>query len=328
MSLSRRNIIILLIALAIIAIMATYGIVEVWNLLLLEPILNLLIILSSAFFGSFGLAIIVLVIIVRLLMLPLSLRQLRSTRAMQAISPKMQEIQKKYGKDQKKLQQEIAKVYKESGVNPLGCLWPLLLQFPIWIALYQSIMKAMAASPEQMLSLSQHLYSPSMIHQLVPLQEKFLWLNLALPDSWFILAILCGGSMWVLQKMSTVSSPDPRTQSMNRTMLWMMPVMFALFTLLVPSGLALFWVISNLIGIVLQYRVTGWGSLFARAPAPATQPAKGQRAEIAEGAAQQEKLATEEVKEEKRAEHGKSRSKRKDRRRSSRARSKKARRKS
>ena len=328
MSLSRRNIIILLIVIALIAVLATVGVVEVWNLVLLEPILNLLVILSSVFFGSFGVAIIVLTIIVRLLMLPLTLRQIRSTRAMQALGPKIQEIQKKYGKDQPKLQQEIGKVYKESGVSPLGCVWPLLLQFPIWIALYQSIMRALATSPEELLSLSQHLYSLTIIHQMVPLEESFLWLNLGAPDSWFILAILCGGSMWVLQKMSTVVSADPRTQSMSRTMLWMMPVMFALFTLLVPSGLGLFWVISNIVGIVIQYRVAGWGTLFARAPAPAAQPVKGQKMETAEGAMQEEKLATEEVKAQKRLEHGKSRDKRKDRRRGSRARSRKARRKS
>jgi len=325
---SRRNIIILLIGIALVAIMATYGIVEVWNLILLEPILNLLILLSSVLFGSFGVAIIVLVIIVRLLMLPLTLRQLRSTRAMQMLSPKLQEVQKKYAKDQQKLRQEMANIYKESGVSPAGCVWPLLVQFPIWIALYQSIMKALAASPEALLSLYQHLYSLPIIHQMVPLEAKFLWLNLGVPDSWFILAILCGGSMWVLQKMSAVSSPDPRSQSMTRTMLWMMPIMFALFTLLVPSGLALFWVVSNIVGIVMQYRIAGWGSLFTRAPAPATQPVKGQMVETPEGAMQQEKLATEEVKAEKRVEHGKSGDKRKDRRRSGRARSKKARRKS
>lgn len=328
MSLSRRNIVILLIIIAVIAVLVAVGPVRVWNLILLEPILNLLIILSSAFFGSFGIAIIVLTIIVRLFMLPLTLRQIRSTRAMQAIGPKIQEIQKKYGKDKQKLQQEMGKVYKESGVSPLGCVWPLLLQFPIWIALYQSIMRALATSPEELLSLSQHLYSLPLIHQMVPLEENFLWLNLGVPDSWFILAILCGASMWVLQKMSTVLSPDPRTQSMSRTMLWMMPVMFALFTLLVPSGLGLFWVISNIVGIVVQYRVAGWGTLFARAPAPATQPVKEQKVETDEGAIQQEKLATEEVKAQKRVEHGKSRDKRKDRRRGSRPRSGKARRKS
>jgi len=327
MKLSRRNIIILLVVIAVVALLVGIGPVRVWNVILLEPTLNLLILLSSAFFGSFGVAIIVLVIIVRLLMLPLTLRQLRSTKAMQALTPKLQEIQKKYRKDQKKFQQELAKVYKESGVSPLGCLWPMLLQFPIWIALYQSIMRALATSPEQLLSLSQHLYSSSIIHHMVPLDEKFLWLNLGLPDTWFILAILVGGSMWVLQKMSTVPSPDARSQSMARTMQWMMPLMFALFTLLLPSGLGLFWLVFNIIGIGVQYRITGWGGLFARAPAPAKEPAKGRRAEIPAEASPQPELATEEVKEQKRVEHGKSRDKRKVRRRGSRARARKARRK-
>ncbi|MBE0415712.1 MAG: membrane protein insertase YidC [Dehalococcoidia bacterium] len=324
---SRRNIIIALIVIALIVVLFSYGIVEVWNLILLEPILNLSVLLSYVLFSSFGLAIIALTIMVRLLTFPLTLRQLRSTRAMQSLQPKMQELQKKYGKDKQKLQQEMAKLYKESGVNPLGCLWPLLVQFPIWIALYQSIMRALAVSPEGLLSLSQHLYSSSIIHQMVPLEEDFLWLNLGLPDSWFILAILCGGSMWVLQKMSAMPSADPRTQSMNRTMLWMMPLMFAMFTFMVPSGLALFWVVSNIIGIVMQYFITGWGTLFVRAPAPAPKAAKVQRMETPEGAVLEERLATERVKQQKRVEHGKSGGKRKDRRRSSRTRSKKARRK-
>jgi YidC/Oxa1 family membrane protein insertase len=303
------------------------GIGKVWNLILLEPILNLLVLLSHVLFSNFGLAIIALVIIVRLLMVPLTLRQLRSSRGMSTLGPKLQELQKKYGKDQKKLQQEMAKLYKESGVNPLGCLWPMLVQFPIWIALYQSIMRALAASPEELLSLSQHLYSSSIIYQAVPLGEKFLWLNLGLPDSWFILAILCGASMWVLQKMSTIPSADPKQQSMNRMMMWMMPLMFAMFTLMVPSGLALFWVVSNIIGIVTQYFITGWGSLFARAPAPVPQVAKEQSMETSEGAKQQQKLEAERAKQQKRVEYGKSGGKRKERRRSSRARSKKARRK-
>jgi YidC/Oxa1 family membrane protein insertase len=286
-----------------------------------------LILLSSVLFGSFGLAIIVLVIIVRLLMLPLTLRQLRSTRAMSTLAPKMQEIQKKYAKDQQKLQQEITKLYKEAGVNPLGCLWPMLVQVPIWIALYQSIIRAVAASPEELLQLSQNLYSLPLIHQAVPLEESFLWLNLGRPDQYFILAILVGGSMWVLQKMSTVPTADPRQQQMNRMMLWLMPLMFAFFTLQFPSGLALFWVVSNIIGIVTQYFITGWGSLFARAPAPVPQVAKEQSMETSEGAKQQQKLEAERAKQQKRVEYGKSGGKRKERRRSSRARSKKARRK-
>jgi len=324
---SRNRLIIILIAAAAIVLFLTYGLVETWNLVLLQPMLNFLILLSNVLFSNFGLAIIALVIIVRLLMLPLTLRQLRSTKAMSTLQPKMQELQKKYGKDKQKLQQEMVKLYKESGVNPMGCLGPMLIQLPIWIALYQSIIKALAATPEDLLGLSQRLYSISAVHQAVPLNESFLWLNLARPDSYFILAILVGASMWVLQKMSTVPVADPRQQSMNKMMLWMMPLMFAFFTLSFPSGLALFWVVSNIIGIVTQYFITGWGSLFVRAPAPAPQVAKEQSMETLEGARQEDKLATERVKQQEREAYGKSRGKRKDRRRSHRADARKARRK-
>jgi len=335
---SRRNLIIVLIAAAVVAVLFSYGVVETWNLILLQPMLNLMILLSGILFHSFGLAIIALTIIVRLLMFPLTVKQLYSTRAMTSLQPKMQEIQKKHAKDKQQLQQEMSKLYKEAGVNPLGCLWPMLIQLPIWIALYQSILRAVAATPEDLLRLSQNLYPLSVVHQAVPLESGFLWLNLGSPDSFFILAILVGGTMWLQQKMMTMPAVDPRQQSMSRMMLWMMPFMFAFFTLQFPSGLALFWVISNIIGIVMQYFVTGWGGLegtvqrwrggITRAPAPATPVVREQGMETIEGARQEEKVAKEMEKQEKRVEHGKHGGKREERRRGHRASSKKTRRKS
>lgn len=331
--LSRKNLIILAIVIAVVIVLAVVGPVEAWNYVLLEPLLNFLVLLSSALLGSFGLAIIITTIIVRLLTFPLTLRQTRSTKAMSALAPKMQEIQKKYAKDQEKLRKEMAALYRESGVSPAGCMLPLIIQFPVWIALYQSIVRALASSPEELLSLSQHLYSLPIIHQTVPLEANFLWLDLGSPDRFFVLAILCGASMWVLQKMSTVPAADPRQESTSKMMLWMMPLMFGMFTLVVPSGLGLFWVVSNLIGIVMQYFISGWGTLGtlfsktpATAPAPAPEPEK--KLETPVGAAQEEALATERLKQQKRLEHGKSRDKRKDRRGSRRDRSRKARRNS
>jgi len=232
-----------------------------WNPVILNPILNFLIALSSVLFSSFGLAIIALTIIVRIVLVPLTLRQLRSTKALQAMQPRIQELQKKYGKNKEKLQQETMKVYKEAGVNPLGCLWPMLVQFPVWIALYQSIMRALATTPESLLDLSRHLYSWPVVTAAIPLDPHFLWLNLGYPDSTLVLAIIVGGTMWVQQKMVTAPTPDPRQRSMNSMMQMMMPLMFALFTLMFPSGLALFWAVSNIIGIGIQYFVTGWGYL-------------------------------------------------------------------
>lgn len=236
---------------------------QLWNTIILEPVLNSLIALSGLLFSNFGLAIIILTIIVRLVLLPLTIRQTRSTKAMQSLQPKLQELQKKYAKNQQKLQQEMIKLYREAGVSPLGCLWPMLIQLPIWIALYQSIMQALAATPENLLSLSQHLYPWAAVSQAVPLNEHFLWLRMSRPD--LFIAILVGVTMWVQQKMVTPPAMDPRQQSMNSMMTLMMPLMFSLFALSFPSGLALYWTISNIIGIIIQYFITGgWGYL--RAP--------------------------------------------------------------
>ena len=240
-----------------------------WETVALEPLMNVMIVLSSVLAGSFGLALILLTIIVRMAMLPLTLRQLRSSRAMQLMQPKVQELQRKYAKDQQKLQQEVSKLYQETGVSPWGCLLPLAIQMPIWIALYQSIMRVMATTPEDLLNLSQHLYSWDIVNQAVPMSADFLWLNLASPDPYFIMPILVGGGMWVQQRMVATPSPTPQQQQMNRLMQWMMPLMFALFALQFPTGLSVYWVTMIVIGIVTQYFVTGWGGL-RRQAAPAT----------------------------------------------------------
>jgi len=240
---------------------------EVWYLIIGDPVLNGLIALSSILSHEFGLAIIALTIIVRLALWPLMRRQLESTKAMQGMQPKIQELQKKYGKNQQKLQQEMMKLYKEAGINPVGCLWPMLIQFPIWIALYQAIMKALATTPENLLDLAQHLYSWEVVSQAIPLNSQFLWLDLGQPDHTLILAIIVGGTMWVQQKMTTAPTVDPRQQSTNSMMLLMMPFMFGLFTLMFPSGLPLFWAASNVIGILSQYFFTGgWGYLKFSSP--------------------------------------------------------------
>jgi len=262
-STSRRTLIIASVIAVAIVVLVTQ-----WNLIVLQPMLNFLIVLYSVLFHNFGLVIIVLTIIVRLLMLPLTQRQLHATKAMQELQPKMQELQKKYGKDRQRLAEEIGKLYRESGVSPMGCALPMVIQLPIWIALYQSIMRALATTPEDLLALSQHLYPWQVVHQVVPLEEHFLWLNLAYPDFTFILPLLVAATMWVQQKMMTTPTPDPRQQQMTRMMQWMMPIMFGLFALQFPSGLALYWVTMTVFGIINQYFVTGWGGL-RRRPAPA-----------------------------------------------------------
>jgi len=256
---------------------------EIWNLIILDPMMNGLIALSQYTYDNFGLAIIILTIAIRLILLPLTYRQAQSTKAMQSLQPKLQEIQKKYARDQKRMQEEMMRLYKEAGMNPLGCMWPMLIQLPIWIALYQSIMQALAATPENLLLLSQHLYNWDIVARAIPLNEDFLGMKLSQPDQTLILAILVGVTMWVQQKMVTAPSTNPQQQQMSSMTTVMMPLMFAFFTLSFPSGLALYWVVSNIIGIIIQYFVEGgWGYLtlpsFKPKPQPATDAQKDAQA--------------------------------------------------
>jgi YidC/Oxa1 family membrane protein insertase len=138
----------------------------------------------------------------------------------------------------------------------------MFIQFPIWIGLYQALLKTLPSTPESMVGLSSHLYSwLPMVHEVIPLDSAFLWLDLALPDSTPVLPVLVGGSMWLMQKMTTMPAADSRQESTNRMMLWMMPLMFGFFSLQFPSGLALYWVVSNVIGVVIQGFITGWGPI-------------------------------------------------------------------
>jgi YidC/Oxa1 family membrane protein insertase len=221
--------------------------------------MNMLIVLTHYLFSNFGLAIIALTIVVNILMYPLTKKQLHATQAMQSLQPKLSELQKKYGKDRQRLAQEQMRLYKESGVNPAGCLMPMLIQLPIWIALYQSIIRVLAWTPEDFLGLSRYLYSWQVVYSSLPLADGFLWFNLAVPDA--VLAVLVTVTMWIQQKMVTPPSTDPKQQSMSRMMLWTMPLMFGLLALSFPSGLALFWVTSGVIRILMQYFATGWGGV-------------------------------------------------------------------
>ena len=255
---------------------------EIWDLIILQPVINSLVVLSSALLNNFGLTIIGLTIIIRGAMYPLTIRQLRSTKAMESLQPQLVELRKKYAKDKQKLAKEQMQLYKESGVSPAGCLLPMLIQMPIWIALYQSIMMALAVAPEGLLNLSRYLYSWPVVYSMLPLDSKFLWLNLAVRDGLLILPILVGITMWVQQKMVTSTTADPKQQSMRGMMLWMMPLLFTFLSLQFPSGLALYWVTSNVISIVIQYFVTGWGGLVKSTAGGPTGRDKGYKRRIAQ----------------------------------------------
>ena len=270
----------------------------VWNEVIIRPMINSLVLLYYVFFSSFGLSIIAFTILVRSAMIPLTLKQSRQMKAMSEIQPEMKKVQERFPDDKARVQKEMMRLYREKGVNPLGCLGPMIIQMPIFIGLFWALRGTLPSTPERLAHLSRHLYSwLPQVHQVVPLDGDFLWLNLAKYSSDnpapYLLPVLVGASMWLMQKMTTMPSATPQQQSTNRMMLWMMPIMFGFFTLNFETGLALYWIVSNIIGIVIQGFITGWGPLaflvrFRQPPEgrqpsgePATAPALAPSAEEA-----------------------------------------------
>jgi YidC/Oxa1 family membrane protein insertase len=178
---------------------------------------------------SYAIAIILLTILIKLVLYPLTNKQMKSMMGMQQIQPKIKEIQDRWkGKDPKKMQEEIMKLYKEHNVNPMaGCL-PLLIQMPILIALYRSLFTFPYENPAH---------------------ATFIWLqNLSDKDPYYILPILAGVTTYIQSKLTTTSN-DP-TQKM---MLYTMPVFIGWISATVPAGLALYWAVFNVASSVQQY---------------------------------------------------------------------------
>ena len=231
---------------ALVFVIATYGFTHSFTVGLLDPMINLLVVLNNALWGSFGLAVIAFTILVRFVTFPLTLRQLQQTRAMQALQPHVQEIQKKFN-DPKRRQEEMMKAYRQAGVNPLGCLGPLALQFPVLIALFYAIRQTLAISPEALDNLSGHLYSWEYIQRAIPLEESFLGMNLA--ESHMIMVALVGISTWAQSKTTVTVATDDRARTQQQMMQWMLPIMFMFFAFSFPSGVSLYWVVTSFVSV-------------------------------------------------------------------------------
>jgi YidC/Oxa1 family membrane protein insertase len=230
--------------------------------------LNALLWLYSVLGDQFWLAIIFFTIIIRVVMTPLMLPQQRSAKKMQEIQPRLKELQKKYAKDREKLAQEQMKLYKEAGVNPMGGCLPMLIQFPIWIGLYQSIIQALGHQPLQLLNLSKNIYPfLESLWSAVPLNRYFLGMDLSLTPQQlggltFALPILVAFTSWLQSKMMTpATSADSQSASMTQSMTMMMPLMFGFFSLNFSTGLSFYFIISNIIGIITQGLISGWEGL-------------------------------------------------------------------
>jgi len=253
-------------------------IITLFHYVFTYPITNILVALARVCGGNYGVAIIIFTLLTKVVTWPLTASQYKQSRAMQAMQPRLQELQKKYkGKDPKKLQAETMALYREHGVNPLGCIFPMLAQFPIWIALYDVIRTSLGTAPESMVSLSQNLYPFSFVHTAVPLNNTLLFWNLGDADSTLILPFLVAATMYIQQKMitpaPTASTANSQQQQTAQMMTWMMPLIFGFWSLNVPAGLALYWAVSNVSGVFLQYFYMGrqfdWRNMLTLSPAPA-----------------------------------------------------------
>lgn len=290
---------------------------DLFNLILLTPMVNFLVILTNLLWGSFGLGIIAFTIIIRLLTFPLTVRQLHQTRAMQAMQPRIQEINKKYS-DPKRRQEEMMRAYRESGVNPLGCLGPMLLQFPVLIALFYAIRRTLPESPEALEALHGYLYSWSYIQHAIPISDSFLGLDLRSPN--LLMVILVGLTTYAQTKTTVTVATDERARAQQQMMTYMMPLMFAFFALSFPSGVSLYWVVNSIVGIGFNIATYGFAPLhiapIVKMQTPAPPPPRSGASAPASAAAGTPRAASQ-ADRELRTANGPGRSKRQNRRRRS-----------
>lgn len=248
-----------------------------WNALVVTPLAEALKFLAGWLQSigvpyHFGFAIILFTAIIKLITLPLNMKQLQSMKATQELQPKLQELQKKYGNDREKLAKAQMELYKEAGVSPFGGCLPMLIQFPILIGLY-SALYSLADTVE----LGSFFWIPDLafptqdegIGWLFPFPPKVGWETAV---AYLVLPVLTVITQLVYQKMAQpATGPQDSQLGMMNSMMMLMSIFFGYITLQVPAGLTLYWVASNIFSMIQQYFVTGWGGL---RPAPAPSGAK------------------------------------------------------
>jgi YidC/Oxa1 family membrane protein insertase len=266
---------------------------DIWNLIILNPFTNVLLWIYDVIGHNFGVAIVLFTILIRAITWPLNGQQLKSTKVMQDLQndKEWQDIQKKYAKDREKLAQEQMRIYRERGINPFASCLPTLIQFPIIIGLYQSITAALAASPLGLLHLARSIYPFLNTALLIPLNSRFLWMDLGrpegipfpagftlsfLPYGFPTLALIVALTTYLQTKLTmpppTTNNPSDQTAAMNSMMSVYMPLLLGYFALNFASGLAVYFITSNALGIV-QYAMMGrvnWRNLLPGRAQPAS----------------------------------------------------------
>jgi YidC/Oxa1 family membrane protein insertase len=254
-----------------------------WETIIVNPFTNALLMIYKLIGGNFGIAIILFTILIRVITHPLMASQIKGSTKMQEMqsSKEWLDIQKKFKDDKEKLAQEQMKYYKEIGYNPLSSCLPSLIQIPLIFGLYQSITRAMAASPAQLLTLTRTVYSFIPVGSLLPLNSKFLWMNLGQPERIYafgmaipFLAIIVAITTYIQSKVTMPPTTNPNDQSamMGKMMVLYMPLLLGYFALTFASGLSVYFIVGNLVGIA-QYALLGkvnWRALLpGQKPAPA-----------------------------------------------------------
>jgi len=230
-------------------------------------LINAMIFIYGLVGQNFGIALILFTILIRLITWPLNAQQMKGAAAMQELQndKDWQAIQKKYAKDKEKLAQEQMRVYREKGINPFGSCLPTLVQFPILFALIPAITFAIGSTPLSILKLSRSVYSFQDVAALVPLNSKFLWMDLGLPERTLlfglsipVLALIVALTTYVQTKLTMPPSTNPNDQAAatGKMMGIYMPIMLFFFSLNYASGLAVYFIASNVLSII-QYALMG-----------------------------------------------------------------------
>lgn len=237
-----------------------------WDLLIINPITNALLWLYDVLGNNFILALTVFTIFTRILMLPLNLRQQRSMAKTQEMQPQIKAIQQKYKDNPQKMQEEFQRIGYNPAESLTGCL-PMLATMPILFGLFQVLRLVLGSTPQTLFELTQRVYQGIDLTNLLPIDSHFLWLNLGQPDPLYILPVLVFITMFLQTKLTSPAAPkkddnknkggkgngkdqqDDPTAAMTQSMQYTMPIMFGFFSLSFQSGLSIYFVLSNLIGI-------------------------------------------------------------------------------
>ncbi len=199
-----------------------------WLTVLASPLFWVLEKIHS-FVGNWGVAIILLTVLIKLIFFPLSAASYKSMARMKVVAPKLQKLKEQYGDDRQKMSQAMMEMYKKEKINPLGGCLPIAVQIPVFIALYWVLLNA------------------------VELRQApfFGWIkDLSIPDPWYVLPVIMAVSMFVQTKLN----PPPPDPVQAKIMLWM-PLVFSVMFFFFPAGLVLYWVVNNLLSIAQQWQV-------------------------------------------------------------------------